>query len=174
MFYRINPWFAALPEAFGPLLAQAETVYEKASQAADKFGNANDSVRLGMALVALFIVTGVPAWLYFTSQRLSVKKLEDRNAELEKEIRANRVSYETKYDALRADCEKKCEAYLGTMNLAVNEFKQARLVLHDAGLIRRGEDHPPVHIPPSVQPLPSKANFLPRRSIPKRTDNEDT
>ncbi len=174
MLYRFHSW-GAFPEVLGAILAQAETIFEKVNKTAETFGAGDDHFRLGMVIVfgaaVLLIGNYIAFKLFIALLNSTIKDLQGRNGELEKEIRANRTSYDVKYEELRVSCDKKCEAYLGTMNYAVAEMAQVKAVLQGMGVLQRGQDHPQISIPPTPQPLPSKANFMPaRRPIARRVE----
>ena len=183
MLYRINLWASLMPEAFAPMLAQGETVVEKAVSGITKtgadFGNANDSVRFGMVIVFLVTVCVVVTYLIFrlflSLQTSTIKELKDRVAAQDAEMRECRREHERRYDELRNKYEKLTDGYFGTLQYAVSEVAAMNKVMAAMGFhVQR----PAVTLPPPapvIEPPPSGrgAQFLPgrpRRIQPRQKD----
>lgn len=172
---RISIWTHPFQEFTLPVVAQVETVWEKANSAAEKFGNANDSVRFGMAIVALFLVIGFLAWMYLSSVKATIADQKSRIAELETELRDSYEAHEQRYEELRNHSQTILHGYWGTFNRMVTEFSSLNRVLENREIVmRRPPDPEPLPPPPSQQPAPLKRSaFMPgMRRIPPRAKPE--
>lgn len=150
------------------MLGQAETIVERGYQAVmqggTQFGHADDGVKFGITVFALFAVVGTLAYLYIASERSSLKEAKTRIGELEKEIKDNAKSYEGKYDDLREEGEKRLSAYWGIFDIALRELATNNRWLQGQGLVPRQHETPPVQMPPPAAngPAPAgRASFLP-------------
>ena len=172
LHHRLTLWaHLPLPEAWLPIVAQAETIYERTMKTAETFGGGDDHFRLGMLYVffgaVLLIGNFIAFKLFLGLQNIVIKDLRDRLKKMEDTVEAQRVDY-----------GNKIEAYSNLLRMAVEEINKARGFMQEMGLVPRGADRayvPPIPEPPPPGPVPGRGGaFLPprQRRISQRPANE--
>ncbi len=174
MPYRINFWLAGTPEGFASILAQVETIFEKASKTAETFGAGDDHFRVGMLYIfcagVLLVGNYIAFKLLIGAYSTNLKEAKAEIAELRKENREIRENADRKIDELREAYDKKNDAYWGAASVGIQEMAESRKQLERIGVLEFTKIHQQLPRPEPSQSVPTKTSFLP--SPPRRVPSK--